>query len=96
MKIITVAILTIALSASISFASYENIIAEIKSISMNGGIAIVTVIDVKNQKEVKVTVKDNLTLEKFKDRRIVEGAEVRIKYDTSSGVSMSFLMRAGM
>src|SRR5690349_5025427 len=35
--------------------------------------------------EVQVTITDDLTLDKFKDKRISEGDEIRARYDKSDG-----------
>lgn len=53
----------------------------------------------KNNKggaEVTITIKDELTLDKFKDKRIIKGDEIRTKYDDANGnLSKSFLKTAG-
>jgi hypothetical protein len=43
--------------------------------------ATVTLKDTKSGADVIVIVSDELTLDKFKDKRIVEGDEIRCKYD---------------
>ena len=42
--------------------------------------ATVTLKDNKSEADVLITVTDDLTLDKFKDHRIVEGDEIRCKY----------------
>ncbi|HET7728450.1 MAG TPA: hypothetical protein VFK48_00335 [Usitatibacter sp.] len=47
--------------------------------------------------EVTVTVTDELTLDKFKDKRIVEGDEIRVRFDGKDDArqSKSFKKTAG-
>ena len=44
-----------------------------------------------------ININDDLTLDKFKDKRIVEGDEIRAKYDNAGGKneSKSFKKTAG-
>ena len=53
--------------------------------------------DNKSGADHTLNVTDDLTLDKFKDKRIVEGDEIRAKYDNASGknTSMSFKKTAG-
>ena len=46
---------------------------------------------------VTININDDLTLDKFKDKRIVEGDEIRAKYDNAGGKneSKSFKKTAG-
>jgi P pilus assembly chaperone PapD len=70
-------------------------ITEIK-LAPDGKSATATLKNVKGGAEVTVTIKDDLTLDKFKDKRIVKGDEVRVKYDDAQGnLSKSFLKTAG-
>lgn len=45
--------------------------------------------DNKTEALVTITVNDDLTLDKFKDHRIVEGDEIRCKYETKDGKNIS-------
>ena len=49
--------------------------------------------DVKSGAEVSIVVIDELTLDKFNDKRIVNGDEIRCKYDNESGKNVSKLFR---
>jgi len=60
---------------------------------VDGKSAIATVTDNKTGEEVKVLVTDDLTLEKFKDKRIVEGDEVRVKFEVKGGANASTYFR---
>lgn len=51
--------------------------------------------DVKSGESVTIKVADDLTLDKFKDKRIVEGDEIRTKFEKSDGKSKSFKKTAG-
>ena len=56
-------------------------------------VATATLKDTKSDKTVDVTVKDDLTLDKFKDHRIVEGDEIRCKYEVKDGKNVSNYFR---
>jgi Cu/Ag efflux protein CusF len=55
--------------------------------------ATATLKDNKTEKEIVITVKDELTLDKFKDHRIVEGDEIRCKYEVKDGKNVSTYFR---
>jgi hypothetical protein len=59
--------------------------------------AVATLKDGKTGDEVKVQVSDELTLDKFKDKRIVEGDEIRARFGKQDGAnqSKSFRKTAG-
>lgn len=62
----------------------------------DGKSATATLKNVKGGAEVTVSIKDDLTLDKFKDKRIVKGDEIRVKYDDAAGnLSSSFKKTAG-
>ena len=42
---------------------------------------------------VVITINDELTLDKFKDHRIVEGDEIRCKYEVTDGKNISKIFR---
>jgi hypothetical protein len=69
--------------ASVALAAEEKLVGNITKIEMAGDkkSANITLKDTKTGKEVKVLVPDDVTLDKFKDKRILEGDEVRVKYD---------------
>ena len=53
--------------------------------------------DVKSGEPATITITDDLTLDKFKDKRIVAGDEIRAKFDKKDGKnnSLSFKKTAG-
>jgi len=55
--------------------------------------ATATLKDNKTGELVTVIVNDELTLDKFKDHRIVEGDEIRLKYEVKDGKNVSKYFR---
>jgi len=66
-------------------------------LAADGASAVATLKDNKSGEEVKVDINDDLTLDKFKDKRIVEGDEIRARFDKKDGsnASKSFKKTAG-
>jgi hypothetical protein len=63
------------------------------SVAADGKSGSATLKDNKSGKEVTVTVTDDLTLDKFKDHRIVVGDEIRLKYESKDGKNVSKYFR---
>ena len=63
----------------------------------DGQSAVATLKDVRSGAEVRIDITDELTLDKFKDRRIVEGDEIRSRFEKKDGgnASKSFRKTAG-
>ena len=88
-KIVSIALFVVITAVSIlslvQTASAEDVkmVGTISKIVMAADqkSATVTLKDNKTGEAVTVTVTDDLTLDKFKDKRIVEGDEIRCKYD---------------
>lgn len=95
--VMALALLTMSLVTFTGTASAAEVkmIGTIKKIELKGNSATVTLKDNKSDKTVTVTVNDELTIDKFKDKRIVEGDEIRLKYDDATGVSKLFRKTAG-
>lgn len=55
--------------------------------------ATATLKDNKSGEPVTVIVNDDLTLDKFKDHRIVEGDEIRCRYEVKDGKNISKYFR---
>ena len=72
------------------------VITKIK-LAADGKSAVAILKDNKSGDSVTININDDLTLDKFKDRRIVEGDEIRAKYDNAGGKneSKSFKKTAG-
>jgi hypothetical protein len=49
--------------------------------------------DTKTAEEVTVIINDELTLDKFMDKRIVEGDEIRCKYEKVDGKNISKIFK---
>lgn len=49
--------------------------------------------DSKSEAAVTITIKDDLTLDKLKDKRIVEGDEIRTKYEKSGDTNTSKMFK---
>lgn len=91
------AVSVIAFSPVASAADVKMVgtVQEIK-MAPDGKSAKVVLKNVKGGAEVTVTVADTETLDKFKDKRIGKGDEVRVKYDDAKdNLSSSFKKTAG-
>ena len=89
---------SIALSG-IAAAEDVTIVGPVTKIQMaaDGKSATATLKDNKSGDAVNIQVTDDLTLDKFKDKRIVEGDEIRSKFDQkdSENSSKTFKKTAG-
>ena len=80
----------------IAHADETKMIGVITSIDIAGKDAKTATVVLKDNKTgnpVTIIVNDDLTLDKFKDHRIVEGDEIRCKYETKDGKSVSTYFR---
>lgn len=65
-------------------------------IAKDGKSAEATLKDNKTGQDVKISISDELTIDKFKDKRIQVGDEVRSRYDNArQNLSKSFRKTAG-
>jgi hypothetical protein len=66
-------------------------------LAADGKSAVAVLKDTKSGTEIPIFINDELTLDKFKDKRIVDGDEIRCRYDNESGknLSKSFKKTAG-
>lgn len=55
--------------------------------------ATVTLKDTKSDQSVDIVIEDDLTLDKLKDHRIVDGDEIRCKYEMKDGKNVSTYFR---
>ncbi|GEM_PF-512301 len=69
------------------------VITRIEIAGEDAKAATVTLKDDKSGVEVVIVVNDELTLDKFKDHLIVEGDEVRCKYEPIDGKNISRYFR---
>lgn len=83
----------------VAFADDVKMVGVVTKIKMaaDGKSAQATLKDVKSGESVTLNIGDDLTLDKFKDKRIQEGDEIRAKYDNAGGKneSKSFKKTAG-
>lgn len=86
-------ILSFSTSASAEEIKLTGTITKISMSGKDAKTAEVTLKDNKTEKLVVITINDDLTLDKFKDHRIVEGDEIRCKYEVIDGKNVSKLFR---
>lgn len=93
---IAVASLTAVTTACADEIKMVGTISKIK-LAADGKSAVATLKDTKSGESVNINITDDLTLDKFKDKRIVESDEIRAKFDNAGGknLSKSFKKTAG-
>lgn len=100
-KFVSVALMfvmmTIATTVFVQSASAEEVkmvgtISKIE-LAVDGKSATAVLKDTKTGESVIITVTDELTLDKFKDKRIVEGDEIRCKFEKTGDKNNSKLFR---
>ncbi len=93
---VAVCSLTVSLPAAADDVKMVGVITKIK-LAGDGKSATAILKDNKGGESVTITITDDLTLDKFKDKRIVESDEIRAKYDNAGGknLSKSFKKTAG-
>lgn len=82
--------------SSIARADETKMVGVITKIEISGKdakTATATLKDTKTDQLVDITINDDLTLDKFKDHRIVEGDEIRCKYEVKDGKNVSTYFR---
>jgi len=92
---VIVALLTISL-VGLADAAETKMVGVIAKIDLTGNdaeTATVTLKDNKTEQLVVVVIHDELTLDKLKDHRIVEGDEIRCKYEAVDGKNLSTYFR---
>ena len=62
-------------------------------LAADGKSATTVLKDSKTDVSVTIIITDELTLDKFKDKRIVEGDEIRTKYETEGGKNTSKMFK---
>lgn len=80
--------------SSLACAAEQKIVAVVDKIAVQEGAVNVTLKDSKGA-NIQVVVKDSLTVDKLKEKRIIIGDEVRVKYDDASLVTRLFVKTAG-
>ncbi|GEJ56013.1 hypothetical protein [Anaeromyxobacter diazotrophicus] len=80
----------------VAYADEIKMVGVITHIEISGKdakTATATLKDNKSEKQVDITVNDSLTLDKFKDHRIVEGDEIKCRYEVKGGKNVSAYFR---
>jgi ethanolamine utilization protein EutP (predicted NTPase) len=96
--LLVVALMAIGVLSLSGIASAEEIkvvgvITKIDIAGKDAKAATATLKDNKTEQLVVITINDDLTLDKFKDHRIVEGDEIRCKYEVIDGKNVSKYFR---
>jgi len=88
-------LLALIILTGVAYAEEMKMIGTVSKIEMAADKKTATVIlkDVKSGADVTIVVNDELTLDKFNDKRIVDGDEIRCKYDNESGKNMSKIFK---
>jgi hypothetical protein len=95
--LIALAVVSFSRVANAEEIKMVGVITKIDIAGKDAKTATVVLKDKKTEKLVTIIVIDEMTLDKFKDHRIVEGDEIRCKYETKDGgnVSTYFKKTAG-
>ncbi len=88
------AALTLSPVASAEDIKMVGTITKLK-VAADGKSAEATLKDVKSGNSVTINITDDETLDKFKDKRIQEGDEIRAKFDSNGNKSKSFKRTSG-
>jgi len=89
-------VLILLLAAGVAMAEDLKMVGDVVKIEIanpNAKTAKATLKDTKTGALVTVIVNDDLTLDKFKDHRIVVGDEIRCKYEVRDGKNISKYFR---
>lgn len=85
--------LSLATAAHAAEAKMVGVITKIELAGKDAKTATATLKDNKSGQIISVVINDELTLDKLKDHRIVEGDEIRCKYESLGGKNVSKLFR---
>ena len=95
--VILVAVMMVSTFTFVQHASAEEVkmVGSISKIEMaaDGKSATAILKDNKTEESVTIIVSDELTLDKFKDKRIVEGDEIRCKFEKTDGKNTSKMFK---
>ncbi len=91
--IVALAVVSFSTIASADEIKMVGVITKIDIAGKDAKTATVILKDNKTEQLVTIIVNDDLTLDKFKDHRIVEGDEIRCKYEIKDGKNISTYFR---
>lgn len=92
-SLVVLGIATFSATAQAEEVKFVGVITKIDIAGKDAKTASVTLTDNKTEEPVTVVVNDDLTLDKFKDNRIVVGDEIRCKYETKDGKNVSIMFK---
>jgi hypothetical protein len=85
--------LAVAAAAALATATpahaEEKLLGTITNLAVQETAAVATLKDVKTGQTLDVAVADKITLDKFKDKRIVVGDEIKCKYEKQDGKNVA-------
>ena len=93
LAIVAISLFGFSRSAQADEIKFVGVITKIEIAGKDAKTATATLKDYKTVALIIITVNDDLTLDKFKDHRIVEGDEIRCKYEVIDGKNVSKLFR---
>jgi hypothetical protein len=96
MLVVVGLLMSVLAPAGVAYAGEIKMVGVITHIEIAGKgakTATATLKDNKTEKSVDITVNDDLTLDKFKDHRIVEGDEIKCRYEAKGGKNVSTFFR---
>ena len=95
--VMLVAVMVVSTLAFVQIASAEEVkmVGSISKIEMatDGKSATAILKDTKTGESVTILITDELTLDKFNDKRIVEGDEIRCKFEKVDGKNNSKMFK---
>ena len=95
--VMLVAVMVVSTLAFVRTASAEEVkmVGAISKIELaaDGKSATAILKDTKTEESVTILITDELTLDKFKDKRIVEGDEIRCKFEKIDGKNNSKIFK---
>lgn len=89
---LAVGLVSFSTTASAEEVKMVGVITKIE-LAADGKSAVAVLKDTKSDAVVEIVINDELTLDKFKDKRIVVDDEIRCKYDNESGKNISKLFK---
>ena len=90
--VMVVASLTVVRTASAEEVKMVGTITKIE-MAADGKSAVATLKDSKTEASVAITITDELTLDKLKDKRIVDGDEIRTKFEKEGDKNTSKIFK---
>ena len=90
LTLLAISLVGIAAAAELKMVG---VVTKIELADKDAKTATVTLKDNKTEQSVVIVINDELTLDKLKDHRIVEGDEIRCKYEIVDGKNVSTYFR---